>query len=459
MTAAAPEISIIIRTKNEERWIGHCLAMVQKQDRSDFEVILVDNASTDDTVKVARRYPLAAALNIDKFLPGQALNEGIRASRGRFIVCLSAHCIPKATDWLSCLRRNFEGDEMLAGVYGRQLPLSFTEALDKRDLLIVFGQDRRVQIKDYFFHNANSMVRREVWDRFPFDEEVTNIEDRVWGKAVTHAGYHLVYDPDAAVYHHHGLHQGNAPQRAKGVVSIIERIDEDVVNDLPLSLRPEHAHIVAVIPVQGGVEPGSHSHRLLMDAIAAVKRARYVNDAYLVAPASLDLGDVEVRHIDRNSIPGVDSLGVDGVLQRSLQLIEQAGDFPEAVLYVNYDYLHRPAGLFDELIRDAQYKGYDTVFPGYSDYGHYWVRAGDAEYHQTDASLKARSEREPVFRALYGLGCVTSASMVRAGKLVGGRVGILPINDFKYTMRLKDSGAAELPALEGRADRPGSHAR
>ena len=46
-----PDISIILRTKNEERWIAHCLAMLYKQNYSDFEVILVDNASTDHTNK------------------------------------------------------------------------------------------------------------------------------------------------------------------------------------------------------------------------------------------------------------------------------------------------------------------------------------------------------------------------------------------------------------------------
>ena len=149
-----PEVSIIIRTKNEERWISHCLSMVFNQDFKDFEVILVDNASTDYTVEVAKRYPLARVVNIDKFLPGLALNEGIRASSGRIIVCLSGHCVPKATDWLSTLLANFTNDPALAGVYGRQLPVSFTDPIDKRDMLIVFGQDRRVQVKDYFFHKS-----------------------------------------------------------------------------------------------------------------------------------------------------------------------------------------------------------------------------------------------------------------------------------------------------------------
>ena len=62
-----PEISIIIRTKNEERWIAHCLTAIFQQDYDDFEVILVDNASLDHTVHVAQRFPLASIIKIDKF--------------------------------------------------------------------------------------------------------------------------------------------------------------------------------------------------------------------------------------------------------------------------------------------------------------------------------------------------------------------------------------------------------
>jgi rhamnosyltransferase len=429
-------VSIIVRTKNEEKWIGHCLSMIYEQDYKDFEVILVDNNSTDHTLSIAKRYPLAACLNIDNFIPGKALNDGIRASKGKFIVCLSAHCVPKTKDWLSTLLKNFENDEKLAGVYGRQLPTSFTDPVDKRDLLIVFGQDRRVQVKDYFFHNANSMLPRSVWDQFPFDEEVTNIEDRVWGKAVTGAGLHIIYDPEAAVFHHHGLHQGNAPKRAQGVVSIIEKIDTDVVNELPESWLPEKANVVAVLPIIDEIKKDSLAYTLLTNTITSLKKAKYVRSITIVSrqPALADF--FKVDHVHRDSIPNVDKLGMDEILQFSLVEIEKKNNFPDSLMYVNYDYQFRPDGLFDELIRDAQYKGYDTVFSGLVDYNHYWLKTHDGDYTQTDSSMKRRSERDPVFRALYGQGCLTSSVVVRSGKMIGGKVGILPLNDIQYTVRL-----------------------
>ena len=97
--------------------------------------------------------------------------------------------------------------------------------LDKRDLIITFGLDRKVQVKDSFFHNANSALCREMWDRFPFDEDATNIEDRIWGKQVISAGLKIVYEPEASIYHQHGIHHDRDPDRADNIVHILETLE------------------------------------------------------------------------------------------------------------------------------------------------------------------------------------------------------------------------------------------
>ena len=78
------------------------------------------------------------------------------------------------------------------------------------------------------------------------------------------------------------------------------------------------------------------------------------------------------------------------------------------------------------------------MFSSYLDYGHYWLKNEDEDYHQTDDSMKSRAERQPAYRALYGLGCLTSSAVIRTGKIVGGKIGILPIDDFNATLRLRD---------------------
>ena len=93
--------------------------------------------------------------------------------------------------------------------------------------------------------------------------------------------------------------------------------------------------------------------------------------------------------------------------------------------------------IFDKLITDAQYKGFDTVFPGLIDYGHYWYHNESEEYKQTDPSLKPREKRDPLYRALYGLGCLTSSWLIRSGQMVGGKIGIIKIIDIEFAQRMR----------------------
>ena len=122
---SSPLVSIIIRTKNEERWIDHCLSAIQAQSLNDYEIILVDNNSEDRSVEVASKYT-EKIINVMEFYPGKAINEGIRASLGKYLVIISGHCIPKNNIWLQKLIEPLENDQtgLLAGVYGRQEPLS-----------------------------------------------------------------------------------------------------------------------------------------------------------------------------------------------------------------------------------------------------------------------------------------------------------------------------------------------
>jgi len=446
MKVKALKVSIIVRTYNEERWIGHCLHAIFNQDFDNFEVILVDNNSTDHTVEVAKRYPISTIVNIDKFLPGKAINDGVRASIGDYIVCISAHCIPIDKCWLQILYRNFDVNKKLAGVYGRQLPLAFTSDADKRDLLIAFGQDKKIQVKDYFFHNANSMLPRAIWNKFPFDEDVTNIEDRVWGKLVIEAGYEIIYEPDASVYHYHGLHQhGNSSHRAKGIATILEKLDADSIGDLPQSLKPENIGVASVLLVNEKLGENSLEFKLFLNVVEELKLISHVNEIYVVAHDENLAISSGVQWIDRNqSIFNANDINVEKLLSLSLKEIESRGFFPGVILYVNHHYPFRPVNLFNELIKELQYMGLSSVFPCFIDYGHYWQKNDKGGFMQIDSSMDSRSNREPIMRALYGLGCATSSVEIRKMNITGNNVGIVPIDDYQFTLNSREIGSQKI---------------
>lgn len=220
-------ISVVLRAKNERAWIGRCLTAITRQRLPDIDVVLVDNDSTDGTVEVAAAYG-ATLTNItrEEFSYGRALNIGIEAARHEVVALLSSHCVPVDELWADYAYAHLgpEGDAGTCGIYGRQEPLPDTSAIDRRDLWTTFRDERVRQRVDYFFHNANSAIRKSIWRDQPFDEKIRGVEDREWGKRMIAAGYDIVYEPGMRAYHQHGIHQGRDEGRAKRVAEVIEII-------------------------------------------------------------------------------------------------------------------------------------------------------------------------------------------------------------------------------------------
>ena len=95
------EVSVVIRTKNEERWIGHTIqSVIDKLYKP--EIIVVDNNSTDNTLQIVKsfiqdnslsgdlkknneKYTNIKIAQIDNYSPGRALNKGIKLSKKKYI--------------------------------------------------------------------------------------------------------------------------------------------------------------------------------------------------------------------------------------------------------------------------------------------------------------------------------------------------------------------------------------
>ena len=95
-----PFISIVIPAKNEEKNIGRCLSGIQALDypKDKIEIIVVDNGSSDKTVRIAER--MGAVVYIIPDVSIAALrNYGYSKSQGEYIAYLDADCIPNK-EWL-----------------------------------------------------------------------------------------------------------------------------------------------------------------------------------------------------------------------------------------------------------------------------------------------------------------------------------------------------------------------
>ena len=199
----SPYASVVIRCCNEEQHIGRLLTGILQQNIKDVEIIVVDSGSTDATVSNAKRYPVKI-LHIQpyEFSFGRSLNIGCHAARGEFIIIASSHVYPLYEDWLERLLDPFS-DPKVALVYGKQRGNETTKYSEHQVFAKWFPDESKPYQDHPFCNNANAAIRRAFWEKLPYDETLTGLEDIEWAKRALDLGYKIAYTPDAEIIHVH----------------------------------------------------------------------------------------------------------------------------------------------------------------------------------------------------------------------------------------------------------------
>jgi len=207
--------SIIIRNRDEADNLATLLPILKSQTVKDFEIVLVDNDSEDNSREVARRFGARIiSISYQEFNYPKALNLGISEARGDFLIIISAHSFPLSHQWLSDGLRHFK-NKKIAGVYGPTLPYkdsSLVEKIMKCDGIIAWYL--RMFIKPKIIKKSgmgvlgatNAIIRKDLWIEHHFNEHYeAGGEDGEWAGYFLDRGYDLIWDPCFAVHHAHRL--------------------------------------------------------------------------------------------------------------------------------------------------------------------------------------------------------------------------------------------------------------
>src|ERR1035437_2340280 len=106
------KVSVIIPAHNEEAYIGAVIKKVLALDYPDFEVIFVDNASTDKTAEIARGFGVKVLTETRKGT-GWARECGRLEAKGEIIANLDADCLPDP-DWIKKGVKLFSNEKIYA---------------------------------------------------------------------------------------------------------------------------------------------------------------------------------------------------------------------------------------------------------------------------------------------------------------------------------------------------------
>jgi N-acetylglucosaminyl-diphospho-decaprenol L-rhamnosyltransferase len=224
-------LSIITVTHNHGNYIGRCLdALVPEVSRLGGEVIVVDNASDDDSAAIAQQHP-SVQLHINKVRQGFSANNnyGMAFAKGRYLLLLNpdTEVQPGALETLI----QFMDAHPQVGMCGAQLLFpdgtiqpsprrfpSIGSVIARRTPLRIFLRQSvlnqhhlmgdldhsKTQSVDWLL-GACMFIRREVLETVgPLDEGYfLYVEDIDWAHRMNTAGWQVYYVPTAQIIHHH----------------------------------------------------------------------------------------------------------------------------------------------------------------------------------------------------------------------------------------------------------------
>lgn len=203
------DASIILLTLNAGEKFRKVLKAVFKQTYNNFEVIIIDSSSIDNTLEYAKRYPIKIfKIPRSDFGHGKTRNLGARLAQGRYVVYLSQDAIPYDNNWLANLLINLKKEDV-AGVFGKQIPNITANPLDSFSYKEDYPDIKKnISIQNYkknnvIFSNVNSAVKKSIILEYPYTENIPASEDFGWAIDIIKKNYKLIYEPTAAVIHSH----------------------------------------------------------------------------------------------------------------------------------------------------------------------------------------------------------------------------------------------------------------
>lgn len=203
-SAVVPQISVIVPVWNGAQEIGGLLDALENQTapRDAFEVIVVDNGSTDCTQDVVRRYPDIRLTQETK--PGSyaARNHGISLARAPFLLFTDADCLPRP-DWIKAAieRASTCGENALIGgrieLFRMGTAGTYSSIYDE-----VTGFNQEWSLANGLCVTANWLVSRALMETVGgFDATLMSGGDSDCAKRIARYGSAFVYAPDMVVRH------------------------------------------------------------------------------------------------------------------------------------------------------------------------------------------------------------------------------------------------------------------
>jgi len=228
-------------------------------------------------------------------------------------------------------------------------------------------------------------------------------------------------------------------------------------------MRQSPKNIVAIIPIRAedkefktNTSASLGGRPLIGYTIQSAKASKWVNkvvvstDSKEIASLAKSLGaDTPFLRPASLSRPGAT---LTEVLKHCVELLEKDQNYSaEIVVLLEVTHPFRPEGLIDEVIDILVRENLDTVFVAREEKHEFWafdaagnlIRVGE-EQRSLQSDDLPRETKKPLYKEMGGLATAIRASVIRQGRRLGDRVGLLPLRDTASLVDLHDEDGMRL---------------
>lgn len=432
-----PLISVYITNYNYERFIEQSIESILNQTFSDWELIIIDDGSTDGSKEIIERYRDRPEVTII-YQQNKGLNitnnVAMRVAKGKYLMRLDAddYMVPEA---LEKIVAPLEADDALGLVFPDYY---YVDAEGQ-----ITGEEKRhnfeseVSLYDQPAHGACTMIRLSFLKKLGGYNESFTCQDGydLWLKFITHYTVRNVTEP-LFYYRRHGANLTTNEERILSTRRAIKRTFLDQEN-------MDHGSIL-VIPARNTKLKGTslplaeiEGNSLLNRRVEAGLESKVVSTVYIISEDEEVLSyargkyqhETSVVVLERPAALAGPNQTLSGTVQLAVDHATQSGLKFHYIMTNALDYPFVGGEILDDAVHTIALFQCDSVLGVRPDNKMYYRHTGHSLVPILDQDKFTRLEREALYRAVGGVMATTVESFEKHGKVNGGTMGHVVIDE------------------------------